>query len=55
MNEFARDVLVICCAEVFVHIAAGISEIFAERDSCNDSGYEIDPVLPHELICSNML
>ena len=43
-----------CCAEFFVHRAAGISEIVAELDSCNDSGEDIAPVFPHELIYSKM-
>ena len=34
MHESARDVLVRSCAEVFEDLAAGISEIVAERDSC---------------------
>ena len=33
MDESARDVFEGCCAEVLVHLAAGISEIIAKRDS----------------------
>jgi hypothetical protein len=54
MDESARDALVRCCAEMFVQLADGISRIVAERDSSNDSAEELAPVLPHQLICSNM-
>ena len=54
MDESSQDVLLRCCAEVSVHLAARISKIVAERDSCNDSGEDIFPVLPHEQICMNM-
>ena len=54
MDESARNVLLNRCAEVFMNLASGISEIVAGRDSINDSGEDIAPVLPLELMCSNV-
>ncbi|KAI8895523.1 hypothetical protein BC833DRAFT_567403 [Globomyces pollinis-pini] len=42
--------LVVAVARMFVTLADGIHKIVAERDSINQAGDELPPVLPHQLV-----
>lgn len=54
MNEASRVLITRSLADVLVKLADGVSKIVAERDSSNDVGELLPPVLPHQLVKSDM-
>jgi hypothetical protein len=57
IDELESDdlqVVVVSVAKLFVESASRISEIVAERNSSNEGGNELPPVLPHQLVRLDM-
>ena len=57
INELDSDDLqsvLVSVVKLFVESASGIMEIVAERDSLNERGTELRPVLPHQLVHLDM-
>ena len=48
------EYVLVSVAKLFVESASGIMAIVAERDSSNERGTEISPVLPHQLVHLDM-
>jgi hypothetical protein len=49
-----RQVVVVSVAQLFVESASRTSEIVVERNSSNEGGNELPPVLPHQLVKLDM-
>lgn len=54
MGDDFQALLARSIADVLVHLANGISNIVSERDSSDVAGDELSPVLPHQLVRSDM-
>ena len=50
MDSTTVHELVVAVARMFVSVVDGIHKIVAERDSSNQAGDELPPVLPHQLV-----
>jgi hypothetical protein len=54
MDPTAVHELVVAVARMFVSVGDGIVKIVAERDSSNQAGDELPPVLPHQLVKNDL-